>query len=97
MRAEILGTVNFLLERFGEALAHVGGGEDGSDFADGLGASWIAVVNERSPWRPPTTNVRYAVERRLVGLSTRFISASVNYIRGKCGKCLRLGGPSYGI
>ena len=26
--------------------------------------------------------------RRLVGLSTRVVSASVNYIRGDCGKCL---------
>jgi hypothetical protein len=36
-------------------------------------------------------DVRWAVERRLVELSTRADSASVNYVRRKCGKCLRLG------
>jgi hypothetical protein len=55
MRAGILGTVNFLLERFGEAKAHVGGGKNGGDLADGLSAISIAFVHERSPWRPPTT------------------------------------------
>src|ERR1019366_4715106 len=55
MRAGILGTVNFLPERFGEAQAHVGGGKYGGDLAYGLGAIRIAVVHERSPWRPPTT------------------------------------------
>jgi hypothetical protein len=55
MRAGILGTVNFLPERFGEAQAHVGGRKNGGDLVYGLGAISIAVVHERSPWRPPTT------------------------------------------
>jgi len=49
MRAGTLGTVNFLLERLGEAQAHVGGCENGGDLADGLGAISIMFVHERSP------------------------------------------------
>jgi hypothetical protein len=55
MRAGILGTVNFLPERFGEAQAHVRGRKNGGDLVYGLGAISITVVHERSPWRPPTT------------------------------------------
>src|SRR5665811_340438 len=71
MRAGILGTVNFLLGRFGEAQAHIGGCKNGGNLADGLGAIRIAVVHERSPWRPPTTMSALRSKRRLVGLSTR--------------------------
>jgi len=31
--------------------------------------------------------------RRPVGMLTRFVPASVNYIRQGCGKCLTLAGP----
>src|ERR1017187_9982845 len=71
MRAGILGTVNFLPERFGEAQAHVGGGKYGGDLTYGFGAISVAVVHERSPWRPPTTMSALRSMRRLVGLSTR--------------------------
>jgi hypothetical protein len=49
MRAGILGTVNFLPERFGEAQAHVGGRKNGGDLVYGFCAISMAVVHERSP------------------------------------------------
>jgi len=45
MRAGILGTVNFLLESFGEAQAEVGSRENGGDLTDGVGAISIASVH----------------------------------------------------
>jgi hypothetical protein len=47
--------------------------------AYGLGAISIAFVHERSPWRPPTTMSALRSMRRLVGLSTRVVPASVHY------------------
>ena len=62
MRAGILGTVNFLPERFGEAQAHVGGRKNGGDLVYGLGAISIAVDHERSPWKTTHDDLRLAVD-----------------------------------
>jgi hypothetical protein len=48
----------------------------------------LYFARDRSPWRPPTTMSALRSTRRLVGLSTRAVSASVNYIRRECGNCL---------
>ena len=59
MRAGILGTVNFLPERFGEAQAHVGGRKNGGDLVYGLGAISIAVVAPRAnSWTPTERAIR---------------------------------------
>src|SRR5664279_2155046 len=91
MRAGILGTVNFLPERFGEAQAHVGGRKNGVDLAYGLGAVTMGFGHWRSPWRPPTTMSALRSMRRLVGFSTRVVPASVHYIRRERGRCLTRG------
>jgi|SRR5579872_2976617 len=66
-------------------------GKDCGDLAYGFGAIRIAVVHERSPLEATHDEVRFAVERRLVGLSTRSVSASVHYIRRERGRCLTRG------
>jgi hypothetical protein len=87
MCALFLGRVKSLRRRVRESESQIRCGKDGGDLLDRLGMIGIASVHERSPWRPPTTLSAWRSMRRLVGLSTRFVSASVNYIRRNFEKC----------
>jgi len=96
MNALCLKTVNLFVGQFGKAQAQVSRGEKAGYVVDCFGAIRFAVIHERSPLEATHDDVRYAVERRLVGLSTRIFSASVNYIRGGFGKCLTWRANSHG-
>jgi hypothetical protein len=60
------------------------------EYAPPLEGRVAFFVHERSPSRPPTTMFAARSMRRPVGLLTRIVSVSANYLRWKFGKCLRL-------
>ena len=70
--------------------SRLGVGEYVRDLVDCFGALGIAVLHERSPSRPPTTMSASRSTRRLVGVLTRSVVASVHHVRGGFGNCFRM-------